>query len=91
MIIKRAQARAGVKKKVSAHTFRHSYATHLLEEGIDRYIQVLLGQSKPETTMIYTHVSRKHTTQIASPLDHLLGNSISDKQPVPRWLILCYP
>ncbi len=89
MIIKRAQTRAGVKKKVTAHTFRHSYATHLLEEGIDiRYIQVLLGHSKPETTMIYTQVSRKHTTQIPSPLDHLFGNSIPDKQHTSLMLSL---
>ena len=62
--------RAGIKKKVSPHTLRHSYATHMLENGIDlRYIQELLGHSKPETTMIYTHVSRKDIMKIESPLD----------------------
>ncbi|WP_037374282.1 site-specific tyrosine recombinase/integron integrase [Salinimicrobium xinjiangense] len=62
--------RAGIKKKVTPHTLRHSYATHMLENGIDiRYIQELLGHSKPETTMIYTHVSRKDIMKIESPLD----------------------
>lgn len=62
--------RAGIKKKVTPHTLRHSYATHMLENGIDlRYIQELLGHSKPETTMIYTHVSRKDLMKIESPLD----------------------
>ena len=62
--------RAGIKKRVTPHTLRHSYATHMLENGIDiRYIQELLGHSKPETTMIYTHVSRKDIMKIESPLD----------------------
>lgn len=61
---------AGITKPVIPHTLRHSYATHMLENGIDiRYIQELLGHSKPETTMIYTHVSRKDMLRIESPLD----------------------
>lgn len=51
---------SGILKKVTPHTLRHSYATHLLENGIGlRYIQELLGHSKPETTMVYTHVAKK--------------------------------
>jgi len=62
---------AQIKKRVTPHTLRHSYATHLLEQGTDiRYIQALLGHAKPETTMIYTHVAKKDLLAISSPLDH---------------------
>ena len=68
--LKESCRRAGIRKRVTPHCLRHSYATHMLENGIDiRYIQELLGHSKPETTMIYTHVSRKDILQISSPLD----------------------
>jgi len=61
---------AGIIKTVTPHTLRHSYATHMLEQGTDiRYIQELLGHSRPETTMIYTKVTRKDLQQIRSPLD----------------------
>ncbi|WP_298239277.1 tyrosine-type recombinase/integrase [uncultured Algibacter sp.] len=64
---------AGISKTITPHTLRHSYATHMLEQGIDiRYIQELLGHSRPETTMIYTHVTRKDLQQIKSPLDNAL-------------------
>ncbi|NNE33394.1 MAG: tyrosine-type recombinase/integrase [Winogradskyella sp.] len=60
----------GIKTKVTPHVLRHSYATHLMENGVGiRHIQELLGHSKPETTMIYTHVARKDLLQIKSPLD----------------------
>lgn len=61
---------AGITKKVTPHTLRHSYATHLLENGTDiRLIQTLLGHNKPETTMIYTHVSTSSLDKINNPLD----------------------
>lgn len=61
---------AGIKKAVTPHTLRHSYATHMMENGVDlRYIQELLGHAKPETTMIYTHVAKKDLMRISSPLD----------------------
>jgi len=68
--LKRSCQLAGIKKRVTPHTLRHSYATHLLENGVDiRYIQTLLGHSRPETTMIYTHVRRQDLMKISNPLD----------------------
>lgn len=68
--LKNSCRRANIQKNVTPHTLRHSYATHLLENGVDiRYIQLLLGHSKPETTMIYTHVKRKDLMKIQNPLD----------------------
>ncbi|SEA51229.1 tyrosine-type recombinase/integrase [Bizionia paragorgiae] len=61
---------AHIKRHVTPHTLRHSYATHLIENGVGlRHIQELLGHAKPETTMIYTHVARKDLLEIKSPLD----------------------
>ncbi|MDN3664385.1 site-specific tyrosine recombinase/integron integrase [Algibacter miyuki] len=71
--LKRNAKTAGITKTITPHTLRHSYATHMLEQGIDiRYIQELLGHSRPETTMIYTHVTRKDLQQIKSPLDNAI-------------------
>jgi integrase/recombinase XerD len=64
--------KAGIKKPVTLHWLRHSYATHLLESGTDlRYIQELLGHNSSKTTEIYTHVSTKSIQQIKSPFDDL--------------------
>lgn len=74
--LQRNAKRAGIRKHITPHTLRHSYATHLLEQGVDvRYIQELLGHARPETTMIYTHVSRRDLQNIRSPLDLLYNNS----------------
>jgi len=70
--IRRAVRRAGITKPASAHTLRHSFATHLLLKGTDiREIQELLGHKSVETTMIYTHVARELKTKARSPLDDL--------------------
>ncbi len=71
-IVKNKALETGIKKKVTPHTFRHSFATHLLEDGVDlRIIQELLGHSSSRTTEIYTYVSRKNLMNIRNPLDKL--------------------
>ena len=80
-VITRACIKAGIKKKVSPHTLRHSYATHLLELGVDlRYVQAMLGHSRPETTMIYTHVSTIKIQDLANPFDELIQEEFDKLQ-----------
>jgi integron integrase len=70
--VRNAARRAGLSKRVSPHTFRHSFATHLLEMGYDvRQVQTLLGHERLETTMIYTHVMNKPSIAVISPVDRL--------------------
>ena len=71
-VLKQALKKTGIKKPVTLHWLRHSYATHLLESGTDlRYIQELLGHKSSKTTEIYTHVSTKSIQNIISPFDNL--------------------
>ncbi|WP_252737156.1 tyrosine-type recombinase/integrase, partial [Zobellia galactanivorans] len=69
-IVKEAAKKAGIRQSVTPHTLRHSFATHLLESGVNlRQIQVLLGHSSSKTTEIYTHVTTNTFKSIKNPLD----------------------
>jgi integrase len=88
--VRRAVTAAGFTKKVSLHTLRHSYATHLLEAGVDVVtVQHLLGHRDLQTTARYLHVSTRHLQRVPSPLDTLVatppgtGGAV---EPVPAWV-----
>ena len=73
-IFNQYKKRAGITKAATVHSLRHSFATHLLENGADLYhIQLLLGHSSPKTTTVYLHVRRVDLQKIASPLDVITG------------------
>ncbi|WP_298766909.1 tyrosine-type recombinase/integrase [uncultured Polaribacter sp.] len=82
--LKKSVKLSGITKTVTPHTLRHSYATHMLEQGIGiRHIQELLGHSRPETTMIYTHVTRKDLELVKSPLDTAINKlSLQDNSNI---------
>ncbi|HYQ58459.1 MAG TPA: site-specific tyrosine recombinase/integron integrase [Draconibacterium sp.] len=75
-ILNEAAYKARIKRRVTPHMLRHSFATHLLEQGTDlRYIQELLGHGSSKTTEIYTHVTNKNIGKIKNPLDDLFNDS----------------
>lgn len=72
--VQQAAKTAGIKKDISVHTLRHTYATHLLEDGLDIVsIKELLGHERIETTMIYLHVAKNGRKTPFSPLDNLFA------------------
>jgi integrase/recombinase XerD len=79
---KKAAARAGLTKRIGAHTLRHSFATQLLDSGADlRTIQYLLGHSSLKHTEVYTHLSQRHMRAAANPLDQITLNTDGRKPP----------
>jgi integrase/recombinase XerD len=73
-VVEEAARAAGITKRVSPHTLRHSFATHLLEDGVDiRVIQVLLGHAKLDNTALYTKVATRTVRTVTSPLDKIAG------------------
>jgi site-specific recombinase XerD len=80
--VQEAAKRAGIEKHVTPHTLRHTYATHLLEEGADlRTIQMLLGHADLTHTAVYLHLSQKHLQAAPNPLDHI---QVSGTAQLPR-------
>ena len=80
-VMKNAVINAGLEKRATVHTLRHSFATHLLERGTDiRYIQQLMGHSSIKTTMIYTHITPRAEKKIISPLDNMVQSALPPKK-----------
>ncbi|WP_340114191.1 site-specific tyrosine recombinase/integron integrase [Maribellus mangrovi] len=78
-LLSKAVAIAGLNKRVTPHMLRHSFATHLLEQGVDmRYIQNLLGHESTKTTEVYTHVSKSALHKIKSPLDRIFEDKTNN-------------
>ena len=83
--VHQAAHRAGLAKRVATHAFRHSFATHLLEDGYDiRTVQELLGHKDVQTTMVYTHVLNRGGGGVRSPLDGLRKTASSESTGIIR-------
>jgi len=81
-VVEAASAAAELTKQVSPHTLRHSFATHLLEDGVDiRVIQVLLGHAKLDNTALYARVATKTMRTVTSPLDKIMARIAQGDSP----------
>jgi site-specific recombinase XerD len=79
-VCRTAAKRAGIQKRLSPHSLRHSFATHLLESGADlRTIQLLLGHERLEDTTVYLHLSQRHLHAAINPLDQLTLRSLQER------------
>ena len=79
-VCRTAAKRAGIQKRLSPHSLRHSFATHLLESGADlRTIQLLLGHERLEDTTVYQHLSQHHLHAAINPLDQLTLRSLQER------------
>jgi len=88
-VFKSAAKKAGIAKNVTVHSLRHSFATHMLENGIDlHHIQLLMGHASPKTTSVYLHVQKKDLLKIKSPLDAMAADGrekqTSESSPADR-------
>jgi len=83
--VREAARRAGIKKRITPHTLRHSWATHLLERGTDlKTIQMLLGHVDLEATTIYLHLSQRHLQSMTNPVDTLSIPGLGEKPLLRR-------
>jgi integrase/recombinase XerD len=84
-VFRRVRHRAGIAKRVAFHSLRHSFATHLLEDGVSlRVIQALLGHASPASTQLYTHLARNYLEDATSPLDRLYASDETLLPDLPR-------
>ena len=80
-VMRQAIKKSGLDKKATVHSLRHSFATHLLENGTDiRYLQQFLGHSSIKTTQIYTHLTKSAVDKIKSPLDIMVDTDENNKK-----------
>ncbi len=83
--LKHNRIEAGIRQHITPHTLRHSFATHLVDQGIDiLHVSKLLGHSKLETTMLYTYVSNARLRQVSSPLDRIVGNFSNSENSIVK-------
>ncbi len=84
-IVKITAKLAGIERKITLHILRHSFATHLIEQGVSlRHIQLLLGHASPKTTEIYTHIANSSLAKIKSPLDYFMDSNDNNTNKIQK-------